>query len=326
MKIEIIKGCKKMKTPIIADWKPQNAKKFSKENLMLHHRMNDSGLFTRQALAELIDKCKPTDYSLNTMGYDPENPQWREGVVQNISGKDVIASIERGRMWMNIGAAAYVDKRYMQLLDDIFAEFESYVPGFKTFNRKLGILISSPLVQVYYHADIPGQSLWQLEGEKRLYVYPTGEPYMSQRSLEGIIMGETLEEIPYSKEFDDSAVVYDLKADEMLHWPLNGPHRVENKDCLNISVTTEHFTNDIRKSYAVNYANGVLRRSFGMNDLSQSIDGAMVYPKAALALTWKKLKLDKGNKVKRMIDFTLDPESKNGIADIPAFTKAYGSV
>ena len=315
-----------MEKSIIADWKPQYERIFSKEDLLLHHRLKDSGLFSREALAELIDRCKPTDYSLNTMGYDPEKPQWREGVVRGISGKDVIQSIERGRMWLNIGAAAYVDPRYMKLLDDIFAELESKVKGFHTFSRKLGILISSPLVQVYYHADIPGQALWQLEGEKRLYVYPTGEPYMSQRSLEGVIMGETQEEIPYSSDFEKGAVVYDLKPDQMLHWPLNGPHRVENKDCLNISVTTEHFTNDIRKSYAVNFANGVMRRSFGMENLSSSIDGPMVYPKAALALTWKKLKLNKGNKVRRMIDFTLDPNSNNGIADIPAFAKASGSV
>ena len=315
-----------MNNSIIADWDPCHAENFSKENLLLHHRMNDSGLFTREALAKLIDKCDPTDYSLNTMGYDPENPHWREGCVRNLTGEQVIASIERGRMWMNIGTAAYVDNRYKKLMDSIFAEFKSYMPDFNTFNTKLGILISSPLVQVYYHCDIPGQALWQLEGEKRLYVYPTGEPYMSQRALEGVILGITQEEIAYNSELDKGATIYELKPDEMMHWPLNGPHRVENKDCLNISVTTEHFTNDIRKSYAVNYANGVLRRNFGMENLSQSITGPSVYPKAALALAWKKLKLDKNNKVRRMIDFTLDPNSNNGIADIEAYSKVHGSV
>jgi len=57
----------------------------------------------------------------------------------------------------------------------------------------------------------------------------------------------------------------------MVHWPLNCPHRVENEDCLNISVTTEHWTTDLRKQYAVNYANGILRRKFGFTDPSQSI-------------------------------------------------------
>lgn len=310
-----------MKQSIIADWKQQYAGVFSKENLMLHHRLKDSGLFSREALAELIDKCDPSDYNLHTMGYDPENPEWRGGTVSDNNGKDVIKAIERGRMWLNIVAAANVDKRYKDLMDEIFAEFESYVPGFSTFNTKLGILISSPKVQVYYHADIPGQSLWQLEGEKQVYVYPTGEPYMDQKTLEGVIIGETEEEIPYHADMDKGAIVYDLKAGEMLHWPLNGPHRVVNKDCLNVSVTTEHYTDDIRKSYAVNYANGILRRKFGMEDLSQSITGPMVYPKAALALFWKKFNLNKSGKFKPMVDFTLDPNSKTGISDIPAYMK-----
>ena len=310
-----------MEQSIISDWKPEYSTKYSREKLLMHHRLKDSGLFTKDAIAELIDRCGPKNYNLNTMGYDPENPVWREGVVKDISGKDVIASIERGRMWLNIFNPAEVDDRYKNLLNEMFAEFQSYMPDFNTFKRKMGILVSSPLVQVFYHADIPGQSLWQIEGEKRVYVYPTGEPYMSQKSLEGIIMGESEEEIPYNAEMEKGVTVYNLKPDQMLHWPLNFPHRVENEDCLNISVTTEHFTNDIRKSYAVNYANGVLRRNFGMGDLSQSITGPSVYPKAALTMLWKKLNLNKKNKFKRIIDFTLDPRAATGIVDIPAFVK-----
>jgi hypothetical protein len=310
-----------MKQSIISDWKPEYGDKYSKEKLLMHHRLKDSGLFTKDAIAELIDRCGPKNYNLNTMGYDPENPIWREGVVKDISGKNVIESIERGRMWLNIFNPAEVDDRYKNLLNDMFAEFQSHMPDFNTFKRKMGILVSSPLVQVFYHADIPGQSLWQIEGEKRVYVYPTGEPYMSQKSLEGIIMGESEEEIPYNANMEKGVTVYNLKPDEMLHWPLNCPHRVENEDSMNISVTTEHFTNDIRKSYAVNYANGVLRRNFGMGDLSQSITGPSVYPKAALTMLWKKLNLNRKNKFKRIIDFTLDPQSTTGIVDIPAFVK-----
>jgi quercetin dioxygenase-like cupin family protein len=134
-------------------------------------------------------------------------------------------------------------------------------------------------------------------------------------------LGETEEEIPYDPKYDEEALVYDLKPGEMVHWPLNCPHRVVNEDCLNISVTTEHWTDDIRKSFAVNYANGVLRRNFGMKELSQSIEGTSVYAKAALAVAWRKLKLDQTKKVVRMVDFTLDPQAETGIVDIPAYAK-----
>jgi len=99
------------------------------------------------------------------------------------------------------------------------------------------------MYQVLKHSNA-----WQVEGKKRVYVYPNEAPYLKPQSLESIILGEQEEEIPYERSFDDGAEVYDLKPGEMVHWPLNCPHRVENEDCLNISVTTEHWTTDLRST------------------------------------------------------------------------------
>lgn len=308
-----------MDKSIIADWKPEYADNFGNENRLLHHRLKESGLFTREVLADLIENCPRAFYSVNTMGSDPENPHWREGSIGNVSGEAVISTIERGRMWLNMRGVDQFDDRYKRLLDEMFSEFESYVPGFSTFKRKMGILISSPKAQVMYHADIPGQSLWQLEGQKRVYIYPNSGKYLNQRSLETIILKETDEEVPYTKELDKGAHVHDLQPGEMMTWPLNGPHRVENLDCMNISVTTEHYTNDIRKSFAVNYANGILRRKLGMENLSSAITGPFVYPKAALAAVWRKLGLHKSKEVKHFVDFAVDPDSDTGMIDVPAY-------
>lgn len=310
-----------MNKTIISDWKPQYAENFSQVSLLLHHRLSETGLFTKERLSKLIDLYPDQKYNITTMGYDLENPLWREGTKDGHSGSQVIDAIERGRMWLNLRTVETVDQEYSDLLNQIFDEFEGYVPGFETFKRKMGILISSPKVQVFYHADIPGQSLWQVEGKKRVYVYPNEAPYLKPKNLESIILGETEEEIPYDRSFDEGAQVYDLKPGEMVHWPLNCPHRVENEDCLNISVTTEHWTDTLRKSFAVNYANGVLRRKFGFVEPSQNLENWSVYPKAALAVGWRKLKLDKKSKFVRKVDFKVDPKSKTGIIDIDAYVK-----
>ncbi len=316
-----LRGVADMNKSIITDWQPEYAKIFSKQSLLLHHRLKETGLFERDYLAGLIERCPESNYNINTMGYDPENPTWREGTKTGMSGHDVIDAIERGRMWLNLRQLEKVDPDFDRLLTDIFEEFEGYVPEFETFKRKLGILISSPLVQVFYHADVPGQSLWQVEGEKRVYVYPNEAPFLEQKSIEGIILGLQEEEIPYERYFDDHAEVYDLKPGEMVHWPLNCPHRVENKDCLNISVTTEHWTGELRKMYAVNYANGVLRRKFGMNGLAQNTSGPGFYAKAGLAVAWRGLKLDQGEKIIRKVDFRVDPTSETGMSDIESYAK-----
>ncbi|WP_209010713.1 hypothetical protein [Labrenzia sp. PHM005] len=306
---------------IIADWQDKHSMLFDRHNVKLKHRLAETGLFSEEALGKLIDKLPLQHYTLNTMGHDKNVKEWRHGEIGNLSGQEVIDCIRNGRLWINVFRIMDIDPQYEKVLNQIFSEFESRVPGLKTFMRNMTLLVSSPKIQVYYHADIQGQSLWQLHGKKRVYVYPISEAFLTEESIEKILMQETEEEVPFKPWFDDYAEVHDLEAGEMMHWPLYGPHRVENHDCLNISVTTEHWTRDIRHEFAVRYGNGVLRRTLGLKGLSTEPKGWQVYPKAAAALAWKRLKLEKKRKVQRMIDFRLDPSTELGYVDIEPYAK-----
>ena len=298
------------------DWDSSHTDLFGNHAMLLNHRLVESGLFSKTALAEVIEKLPADHYNLNTMGYDYDNPEWREGQLGEHSGRDVIAAIDKGRMWLNIRRLQDVDNRYARLLDSVMDEFEDKMPGFEAFKRDMGVLISSPKVRVFYHADVPGQALWQISGRKRLYVYPNSEPFLKPADMEKIVLGMKEEELPYREWFDEHATIYDLEPGEMVHWPLNGPHQVINEDSLNISVTTSHWTKQIRNAYAVNYANGVLRNTFGYTPKSTEPVGASVYPKAALALMWKKLKLQKAQQFVRRIDFQIDPAASGGLTDL----------
>jgi hypothetical protein len=104
----------------------------------------------------------------------------------------------------------------------------------------------------------------------------------------------------------------------MLHWGLNGPHRVVNHDCLNVSVTTEHWAADIRNSYAVRYANALLRRYAGIKHPSPTMQGPSLYAKAALALAHKTIRRkSKASAVPARYDFRLDRDNVGRILDVP---------
>lgn len=302
---------------VFENWDAHHAHLFGKHTIRLKHNLLESGLFTPNALAGLIDRYPDDLYTLSTMGSDPKNPVWREGRLGGLPGSSVIDAVRSGRIWLNLRRVQDVDQRYAFLLGRMFNELEQRVPELRTFRQNLGILISSPNAQVFYHADIPGQSLWQIAGRKRVFIYPNSEPFLKPEWMEKMILGETEEDIPYETWFEDYAEIYDLEPGEMLHWPLNGPHRVVNQDCMNISVTTEHFTNDIRRSYAIHYANGVLRGSIGMCPKSQSTRGLSAYGKMALAFSHKSLKLNKSKQLVRKFDFIPDPAAPNGYVDRP---------
>jgi hypothetical protein len=114
------------------------------------------------------------------------------------------------------------------VLHTIYAEIDDNVTGgYSTFNRISDILISSPSAQVYYHSDHNGQTLWQVHGSKRVYVYPNEPPFLTKKMLEYTALYSDETSVTYDPSYDQSASIYELKAGQMLDWPLFSPHRVE---------------------------------------------------------------------------------------------------
>jgi len=305
-----------MSRDVIANWQPHHEMLFGHHPIKLQHRLAETGLFTREALGRVIERCPKHELGLESVTMQGDRPLRIHGELGGASGLEAIAAIEKGRMWMNIRRVMEWAPEYRDLLDNIFEEFEVRMSGFKTFKRNLGILISSPNAYVPYHADIQGQSLWQISGVKRVFLYPRSDVFMTAKNVEKILLRETNEDMPYQSWFDEQATVFDLRPGEMLTWPLYAPHKVENHDCLNVSVTMEHWTRSIWNSYAVHYGNGVLRRTLGLQNASIKDHGLHVYPKAAAAFLWKKMGRQISGDVVKQRGFRIDAGSTNGRADI----------
>lgn len=276
--------------------------------LKLAHGLHDNMLFSRGALARLIENYPRSHYSLIAMGGTDGGRMWREGDLAGVPGETVLDAIEKGRMWLNLRDVPSVDTRYRRLLDDIFAELRQRMPGFDASKWQSGILISSPSAQVYYHADLPGQLLWQIAGRKRVFVYPSGAPFLTGRDLEDIALFDVEVDLPYAPWYDEHATVFDLAPGQMLSWPLNAPHRVENIAGLNISMTVSFSSPTIRRREILHLANGLLRHRFGMRSPGSRIEGPGFLAKAVL----QKLMRDSGwvrrqRQARRTVAFRLDP-------------------
>lgn len=305
---------------ILTDWKEHHASVFGKHILHLQHSLHRSELFSDDALARLLEKADRADYHVNTRSAGPDGKlRRREGEFGKLSGKELMEAARKGDIWINLRAPQKADKAYGELLADIFREFEARVPGLETFKHLTTILISSPNVYVPYHADVPGQALWQIRGRKRVWIYPAWEPFLPQAALERLILGEMHEtDMKFQPWFDEYAQVIDLEPGWMSHWPLNYPHRVENHDSLNVSLTTEHYTKQIRNAYAVNYANGLLRKA-GFGTLERQASGPAMWAKIALAAGVKFSGIRKQAEKTYTIDFRVDPASPTGYVDIDPY-------
>lgn len=304
---------------VLENWKPHYSEVFGKQTIHCNHTLHTSSYFSDEALADLIEQAPETHYHLHTMNTDGhDSGSWREGEIGKRSGDQVLEAIYAGQLWLQLRRVHEFHPRYAKLLKDIFVEFENNVPGLETFKHDLSILISSPGSNVFYHSDVPGQMLWQMRGHKKVYVYPNSAPFLPQDALEKIVLNQIEEgDIRYETWFDDYAEITDLQPGNFLHWDLNGPHRIVNGDCVNVSMTTEHFTSQIRKEYAVNYANGLLRKYAGVSQLSRETTGATFWMKAAFAAAHKFSGIQSKAANQRMIEFVVDPKAPFGYSAIP---------
>ena len=229
----------------------------------------------------------------------------------------MIEAIGRGRLWLNMRRLGEVDGRYARLLEQLFDEMRQLAPGFVTLQRGCGLLISSPRSQVHYHADLPGQALLQIAGRKRLYLYPAEEPFISRELLERIAVFDRELDIPYHILFYEYALKYDLGPGQMVYWPTNAPHRVENQDCLNISLTVDFLTDSIRRAQIVSLANGLLRHRFGWRPRSRSIQGPSYWAKAVLQKGLRNSSwIRRARLERRAVEFRLDRAAPGAVVDL----------
>jgi hypothetical protein len=277
----------------------------------LTHHLHQDPLFAREALARLIETYPRQHYALIAMGGGAEAKAWREGDLGGASGEEVLAAIGQGRLWLNLRNVSGVRAEYGRLLDGIFAELRAAMPGFTPHAWQSGILISSPTAQVYYHADLPGQLLWQIAGRKRVFLYPNTPPFITQRDLEDIALFDVEVDLPYAPWYDQHVTVLDLAPGQFLSWPLNAPHRVENLEGVNVSMTVSFSTVESRRREVLHLANGLLRHRFGLNPRSTRIEGAGFFAKRLMERALRDSAwIREQRAMRRKVEFRLDPPTR----------------
>lgn len=271
------------------------------------HRLIETGLFDDKALADALDHHPADLYDINIFDFDADGQHvMRTGTRGSMSGPQILDGLTRGNLWMQMRKATQYCPAFGQAIDRAYAEIGERVRGFRPRNVSGQLLLSAPGAAVPMHADAPWVILFHLRGRKRIWIYPNDAEHMPRPQMEQIVMRQQSEDLPYRREMDDAAVVFDLEPGMAVTWPLHAPHRVENLDSACLSLTTEFQTWGSRITNGAYYANGLLRKA-GLP--APSIDKT---PMAARAILWafsvalKRAPLVEDKLSKRQRDFNLD--------------------
>lgn len=307
-------------TGILTNWTSELSRDFGRVPVLADHNLHERAMFSDAGIADLLDRYPRHMFNLYTMNNDPSNEGrlFRRGSAGDLTGAEILQAINRGRLWLNLRAVNDHLPEYEALCMEMFAELDEKVPGLKTLKRDCGFLISSPKARVFYHLDVPCVTLWQLRGTKTFHVYPKGEPFARDEQIEAIVLRETEEEIDYDPAFEANRTTYELTPGKMANWPQTAPHRIDNGDSVNISLSCE-FQSVPSLVYAnALFTNGILRRKLGM---SPSIDkdwAAALYTKAAIARLLKLVAKRRRIEEIAPTSFMVDLAEESGIRELTA--------
>ncbi len=300
-----------MPEQILADWTAEQAALMERGTLLARHRLQDSEMFSDAGLIRILDRHPREDLHVYTMGSDLRAQEWRMGESGGLSGERLLEAATRGHLWYNLLRMSRHHADYAELVAQIYGELESTCPGFRSFNRSANLLISSPSALVFYHADAPLNILWHIRGRKRCWVYPFDDPrFVSQENRERVFApGEEGEELPYDESFDAAAQIFDLEPGQILTWPQNTPHRIENLEGLNVSLSTEHYTAEARRRQAVFLANHSFRQLLPFGFRSSELYGIGPALKANAFRVARRLGLVARHENNLPISFAVDLEA-----------------
>lgn len=270
-----------MSEPLIPIWSEDQVAAFDRTPMTYRHRLLETGLFEDDALARQLERHPEELCDINLFDYDEQGQAiLRTGTKGRRDGPALLEAVKAGRVWCQMRRIQDHYPELGEVMAQAFAELSERVPGFRPVQVTGQLILSAPGAKVPFHADPPGVTLFHLRGEKRIWIYPPDEAHLPARVMEQVLMKQQTEDLPYRREMDGAAQVFDLKPGMAAAWPLHSPHRIENQDSFNLSLSCDYQTWRSRLTNGAHYANGVFRR-WGL-----PVTPADQAPMAARAALW----------------------------------------
>ena len=124
-----------MAQQLLVDWTQEDFNTVEEGVLVAQHGLGETGLFTDEALAEIIDSHPPEHLGVSTMGVDPNHFDWREGHRNGVSGAELLETVRRGQLWINCRKMLDFHPEHATAINALYRELEENKPGFKAEER-----------------------------------------------------------------------------------------------------------------------------------------------------------------------------------------------
>ena len=309
---------------MLQNWADEFSKAFRKKVFTFDHGINETNLFTDDALINLIAKHPPHLTDVCTMGstQDTKYPgKLLTGDFRDLSAEEIFMAAKNGNIWINLRRAMNVHAEYKDVLDKMYGGIAEKT-GKKAFNANGGILITSPVARTPYHFDKTETILWHLRGPKRIFFYPVTPKFIPDTAYETAVLDMVEDDLPYDESFDKEAHIIDLKEGEAVTWPLSSPHRVENMGFC-VSVTTEFSSKESALKNAAMTANATMRHKMGFDPSWTDASPIGRALQSSFGLVLKKTGLAKTIENHDYVMFKLSSDAPGNIIEVDPFIRNF---
>lgn len=257
---------------------------FDRAPFYLAHRLSDHPLFELPSLLKLAQMIKRNS---NNVVYDAGEvhveDRWNQRPPKQHTLEEVMERIDCAGAWV-ILKHAELDPQYMVLMQTIMSDIQSLAGRDlknQTKNLEAQIMLTSPGRITPYHLDNECNVLFQIRGEKDIFVFDqTDREILTEVELERFWVGDW-NAGEYKARCQDKAHAFRLAPGKAVHIPVNAPHWVKNDANVSVSLsinfewTDETVPNVHRANYFLRRL-GIRPRPPGQSKLSDATKRAVI--------------------------------------------------
>jgi hypothetical protein len=223
------------------------------------HQLQNHPLFEISQLAKIAEiamkRRKPGELSI------PNDEELNKLPMEKRLAQ-AISRLERGSYWLKLSALQDLHPDYKDLLQEMLKEIGELtgVPLRETVTwAGLTVFMASANLLTPYHFDHDTNFLFQIKGEKDLYLFDQNDrSVLTEGEIEKFYRGYAMAG-KYREEFANKGRVFRLTPGTAVHHPPLAPHMVTNGENVSISLSMFYTEPNLDKRARVYQANYCLR-------------------------------------------------------------------
>ena len=251
---------------------------------IFHHTLNTDARFGMDCIKALALRL-PQTVSFN--GDVGVAKGWSQPAARGATIEDALNKLEKGGSWI-ILKRIHQDPEYGEFLSKCLSEVEGLVHRClerEIESRTMSLILSSPNQVTPYHIDGDCNFLFQIKGNKTIYVFDGRDrSILTELEEENFWCGD-ISAAKYREENQSKAWGFELEPGNGVHVPVIYPHWVKNQQAVSMSLSI-NFRFHGRKRADIFRANryirrmGISPRPVGESKMMDSIKGGAFFLKS----------------------------------------------